>query len=237
MAQNCFMQILPTPNAPTCINCGSDDYPRRLYDLFDPPESLYIYGEIALLKKPMIAIVGSRSASLEGLKNARLIAQGLSKAGVLIVSGLAIGVDSAAHHAVLKLGPGHFTAAVLGTGIDLVYPRQNTSLSQAIGQRGLLISELPPGAGPKAWHFPRRNRIIAALSLGVVVIEAAKMSGSLITARLAADLGREVFAIPGPISNPNSIGCHLLIQQGAKLAFRPEDILEELDFCLKPSFK
>jgi DNA processing protein len=150
---------------------------------------------------------------------------------------MALGIDSAAHHAVIELGPGHFTAAILGTGIDLVYPRQNISLSQAIRQQGLLVSELPMGTGPKAWHFPRRNRIIAALSLGVVVIEAAKRSGSLITARLAADLGREVFALPGSISNPNSIGCHLLIQQGAKLTFRPSDILEELDICLKPSFK
>jgi DNA processing protein len=150
---------------------------------------------------------------------------------------MAMGIDSAAHHAVIELGSGHFTAAILGTGLDIVYPRQNINLSRAIGQQGLLISELPMGTGPKAWHFPRRNRIIAALSHGVVVVEAAKRSGSLITARLAAELGREVFALPGPISNPNSIGCHLLIQQGAKLAFRTSDILEELDFCRKTLFK
>jgi DNA processing protein len=212
------------------INFGSPDYPPRLYDLYDPPATLYIYGDIRLLKMPMIAIVGSRSASPEGLKNAHLFAQALSKAGTLILSGLAKGVDSAAHQATLGLGAKHPTAAVLGTGIDIVYPRQNIGLSRAISQQGLLISELPLGVGPKAFHFPRRNRIIAALALGVVVVEAAEKSGSLITARLAADLGREVFALPGPIHGDSSAGCHLLIQQGAKLAFRPQDVLEELHF-------
>ena len=224
------MQTSPVPSRAIRIDRQSAYYPQRLKDLFDPPNSLYIDGDIALLKKPMIAIVGSRQASPEGVKNARLFAQALSKAGALIVSGLAKGIDSAAHQAVVELGAGHFTAAILGTGIDLVYPRQNVGLSHAIGLGGLLISELPMGVGPKTWHFPRRNRIIAALALGVVVVEAAERSGSLITARLAADLGREVFAIPGPIQSPNSAGCHLLIQQGAKLAFRPSDVLEELLF-------
>lgn len=210
------------------IHRGSPNYPTRLYDLYDPPKTLYIDGDIGLLKMPMIAIVGSRDASPEGLKNARLFAQALSKAGSIIVSGLARGVDSAAHQATLELGPKHPTAAVLGTGINIVYPRQNIGLSRAIGKQGILISELPLGEGPKAFHFPRRNRIIAALAHGVVVVEAAAKSGSLITARLAADLGREVFALPGPIHSPNSVGCHLLIQQGAKLAFRPTDVLEEL---------
>ncbi len=231
------MQLTPVTTNAIRIDRKSTDYPRRLQDLYDPPDSLYIYGDASLLKKPMIAIVGSRNASPEGLKNARYLAQGLARAGALIVSGMAMGIDSAAHHAVIELGSGHFTAAILGTGLDIVYPRQNINLSRAIGQQGLLISELPMGTGPKAWHFPRRNRIIAALSHGVVVVEAAKRSGSLITARLAAELGREVFALPGPLSNPNSIGCHLLIQQGAKLAFRTSDILEELDFCRKPLFK
>ena len=231
------MQLTPVTTNAIRIDRKSADYPRRLQDLYDPPDSLYIYGDASLLKKPMIAIVGSRNASPEGLKNARYLAQGLARAGALIVSGMAMGIDSAAHHAVIELGSGHFTAAILGTGLDIVYPRQNINLSRAIGQQGLLISELPMGTGPKAWHFPRRNRIIAALSHGVVVVEAAKRSGSLITARLAAELGREVFALPGPISNPNSIGCHLLIQQGAKLAFRTSDILEELDFCRKTLFK
>lgn len=224
------MQTSPVSNPITRIDRGDLRYPPRLYDLYDPPASLYIYGDVDLLKIPMIAIVGSRSASLEGLKNARLFAQALSKTGAMVVSGLARGVDSAAHQATIDLGPNHHTAAILGTGIDIVYPRQNIQLSQAIGQQGLLISELPIGTGPKAFHFPRRNRIIAALAHGVVVIEAAEKSGSLITARLAADLGREVFALPGPIQSANSVGCHLLIQQGAKLAFRPDDVLEELYF-------
>ena len=224
------MQTSPTPNSILQINRQSPHYPNRLHDLYDPPGSLYIYGDIHLLKRPMIAIVGSRNASPEGLKNACLFAQALTKAGALIVSGLAKGVDSAAHKSAIGLGPNHSTAAILGTGIDIVYPRQNIELSRAIGQQGVLVSELPLGSGPKAWHFPRRNRIIAALALGVVVIEAAEKSGSLITARLAAELGREVFALPGPIHSANSAGCHLLIQQGAKLAFRPDDVLEELCF-------
>ena len=224
------MQTSPTPNSILQINRQSPHYPNRLHDLYDPPECLYIYGDIHLLKRPMVAIVGSRNASPAGLKNAHLFAQALSKAGALIVSGLASGVDSAAHQATLELGPNHSTAAILGTGIDIVYPRQNIELSRAISQQGVLVSELPLGSGPKAWHFPRRNRIIAALALGVVVIEAAEKSGSLITARLAAELGREVFALPGPIHNANSTGCHLLIQPGAKLVFRPDDVLEELCF-------
>jgi len=218
------------PKNPIHLSRESAHYPSRLRDLYDPPSSLYIQGELSLLKIPMIAVVGSRNASPEGLKNARLFARALSKAGALIVSGLAKGIDSAAHHAAIELGPNHFTAAILGTGTDIVYPKQNFGLSQAISRQGLLISEFPLGVGPQPWHFPRRNRIIAALSLGVVVVEAAEKSGSLITARLAADLGRDVFALPGPINSPNSTGCHRLIQQGAKLVFTPEDVLEELHF-------
>ena len=224
------MQRSHTLNPITRIDRDNPHYPPRLHDLYDPPESLYIDGDINLLKMPMIAIVGSRGASPEGLKNAALFAQALSNAGALILSGLARGVDSAAHQATITLGPKHRTAAVLGTGIDVVYPRQNIYLSQAISRQGLLVSELHMGAGPQARHFPRRNRIIAALALGVVVVEAAERSGSLITAHLAADLGREVFALPGSIHSANSAGCHLLIQQGAKLAFRPNDVLEELHF-------
>lgn len=231
------MQISTVASTAVRIDLGSSLYPPRLLDLYDPPSSLYIYGNIHLLKMPMIAIVGSRNASTQGLKSAGLFARQLSKAGALIISGMAKGVDSAAHRAVIELGPSHLTAAVLGTGVDLVYPRQNAGLAQAIGQQGVLISELPLGVGPQAWHFPRRNRLIAALALGVVVVEAAEKSGSLITARLAADLGREVFALPGPIDSLNSVGCHLLIQQGAKLAFKPNDVLEELAFYLKTPFK
>lgn len=224
------MQTSRNSSAITRIDLGDPKYPQRLQDLYDPPESLYIDGDINLLKMPMVAIVGSRSASLEGLKNAALFAQALSNAGALILSGLAKGIDSAAHQATIEIGPNHQTGAVLGTGIDVIYPRQNIALSRAIRRQGILMSEFPMGVGPRAFHFPRRNRIIAALALGVVVVEAAARSGSLITARLAAELGREVFALPGPIHNLNSTGCHLLIQQGAKLAFRPEDVLEELRF-------
>jgi DNA processing protein len=176
----------------------------------------------------MIAIVGSRHASLEGLDNAMFFARGLSKAGLLVISGLARGIDGAAHWAALDAAADSTTLAVCGTGLDLVYPPEHLALAHKIKQRGLLISELPLGAGPKAGHFPRRNRLIAALALGVVVIQAANKSGSLITARLAAELGREVFAVPGLLNNPLSNGCHHLIQQGAKLVCRPEDVLEEL---------
>ena len=224
------MTPLATSNPPIQLSHGNCHYPSRLHDLHDPPNPLYICGDIKLLKMPMIAIVGSRNASPEGLKNAWLFAQALSKAGALILSGLAKGVDSAAHLATIELGPKHFTAAVLGTGVDIVYPRQNLGLSQAVSHQGLLISEFALGVGPQAWHFPKRNRIIAALSLGVVVVEAAEKSGSLITARLAADLGRDVFALPGSIHNPNTAGCHRLIQEGAKLVFTPTDVLEELNF-------
>jgi DNA processing protein len=212
------------------IQRGDRAYPARLNNLYDPPDSLYIKGDIRLLSMPMIAIVGSRRASKEGLQNAREFAQALSKAGALIVSGLAKGIDGAAHQAVIDLGEKHFTLAVCGTGLDQTYPREHEGLSKLISEQGLLLSELPIGAGPKASHFPRRNRLIAALALGVVVIEAADKSGSLITARIAADLGREVFALPGSIRHPYSFGCHRLIQQGVKLVCSPKEVLEELIF-------
>ncbi|WP_255538905.1 DNA-processing protein DprA [Polynucleobacter sp. AP-Latsch-80-C2] len=209
-------------------------YPVRLNDLYDPPKQLFIHGDAHLLNMPMIAIVGSRAASSSGLCHAAFFAQALSKAGALVISGLAKGVDGAAHQAVLRLGQGHLTAAVCGTGLNLTYPREHVGLARAISRQGLLISELPLGAGPKPFHFPRRNRLIAALALGVVVIEAAEKSGSLITARLAAEMGREVFALPGAINNPLSGGCHKLIQQGAKLVCNPEEVLEELIFRKNP---
>lgn len=210
------------------IQRNSPDYPARLLDLYDPPSSLYIYGDIRLLNIPTIAIVGSRIASPEGVKNAHYFAQALSAEGYLIISGLARGIDGAAHLGALGSNQDHPTIAVCGTGLDIVYPREHLGLAQAIGGVGLLVSELVPGSGPKAWHFPRRNRIIAALSLGILVIEAAERSGSLITARLGYELGREIFAIPGSIHNPLSRGCHQLLQQGAKLVQSPKDILEEL---------
>jgi len=219
------------------IQRNSPDYPARLLDLYDPPSSLYIYGDIRLLNIPTIAIVGSRIASPEGVKNARYFAQALSAEGYLIISGLARGIDGAAHLGALGSNQDHPTIAVCGTGLDIVYPREHLGLAKAIGGVGLLVSELVPGSGPKAWHFPRRNRIIAALSLGILVIEAAERSGSLITARLGCELGREIFAIPGSIHNPLSRGCHQLLQQGAKLVQSPKDILEELPIWSKTEFK
>ncbi len=205
-------------------------YPARLLHLSDPPSPLYIYGETRLLHLPMIAIVGSRAASTEGINHARYFAHALSEAGFLIVSGMARGVDGAAHWGALGPSKDRGTLAVCGTGLDIIYPREHLSLAKLIQGHGLLMSEFAPGVGPKPGHFPRRNRIIAALSLGILVIEAAERSGSLITARLGGELGREVFAIPGSIHNPLSRGCHQLIQQGAKLVQTPEDILEELSF-------
>ena len=226
-------------NTPNIVKISKQDalYPARLNDLFDPPSSLYIYGDIELLKLPMIAIVGSRAATPFGLESASFFAQGLARAGLLVISGLARGIDGAAHRAVLDLALDAPTLAVCGTGVDVVYPPEHWGLANRIRQRGLLISELAPGTGPKAFHFPKRNRLIAALALGVVVIEAANQSGSLITARLAMEMGREVFAMPGPINNPLSRGCHHLIQQGAKLICCPDEVLEELCIPQKTLFK
>jgi DNA processing protein len=224
------MHPFPKINQVTCISRADKNYPNRLHDLYDPPERLYIDGDLGLLKIPMIAIVGSRKASAEGLKNAATFAQELSQAGLLIISGLARGVDGVAHQATLKLGPNHFTIAVCGAGVDVIYPKEHVALASSIRNQGLLVSELPMGAPPKSCHFPRRNRLIAALALGVVVIEASERSGSLITARLAAEMGREVFALPGSIRSPVSNGCNLLIQQGAKLVRNPKEVLEELVF-------
>jgi DNA processing protein len=213
------------------------NYPIRLLDLYDPPNSLYIYGDIQLLNLPMLAIVGSRASSPEGINNARYFGRALSKAGYLVISGLARGIDGAAHWGALGPRQDHPTLAVCGTGLDVVYPREHIGLARAIGRRGLLISELAPGIGPRACNFPRRNRIIAALALGILVIEAAERSGSLITARLGCELGREIFAIPGSIHSPLSKGCHQLIQQGAKLVQSPQDILEDLPKWPKTAFK
>ena len=206
----------------------SQHYPVRLNDLHDPPPCIYVSGDLSLLNKPMIAIVGSRHASTQGLKNSHFFAKSLSRAGILVISGLARGVDGAAHQG--SLDSGSKTLAVCGTGLDLTYPKEHSYLAKVIAQQGLMVSELAPGIGPKAHHFPKRNRIIAALALGVLVIEATENSGSLITARMAAELGREVFALPGPIDNPLYSGCHRLIQQGAKLIRNPKDVLEELIF-------
>ena len=220
------------PNRISHITRGDKNYPARLNELYDPPACLYLSGDVGLLHKPMIAIVGSRNASTQGLKNAQSFAKAISTAGAVVASGLAKGVDGAAHRATLHLGA--HTLAVCGTGLDIAYPKEHQGLAAAISKQGLLVSEFPPGVGPKAFHFPRRNRIIAALSLGVVVIQAAQRSGSLITAYLAAELGREIFALPGPIDDPLFAGCHQLIQQGAKLVCNPKEVLEELNFPKNP---
>jgi len=225
-----------TSSSISLIQRNDPRYPDRLLDLCDPPTSLYICGDIQLLRLPMLAIVGSRAASPAGIKNAYFFARVLSEAGYLVVSGLARGIDGAAHWGALGPKQKHPTVAVCGTGLDIVYPREHLGLASVIGRQGLLVSELAPGLGPKACHFPRRNRIIAALSLGILVIEAAERSGSLITARLGCELGREVFAIPGSIHNPLSRGCHQLLQQGAKLVQCPKDILEELPKWSKTLF-
>jgi DNA processing protein len=201
-------------------------YPRLLLEIPDPPPLLYVAGDADLLSAPALAVVGSRNATPPGLKNAHAFSRVFSDAGLAIVSGLAIGVDSAAHRGGLE-GRGS-TVAVLGTGIDITYPRRNEPLAEEILSRGAIVSEFPLGTAPNAGNFPRRNRLISGLAKGCLVVEAALDSGSLITARLAADQGREVFAIPGSIHSPLSKGCHALIKQGAKLVESAQDVLEEL---------
>jgi DNA processing protein len=201
-------------------------YPKQLLEIPDPPPLIYVTGSVELLASPALAVVGSRNATPQGLQNARAFARALSEAGFAIVSGLALGVDAEAHRGGLE-GRGA-TIAVLGTGIDVVYPQRNRSLADEIASRGTLASEFPLGTEPLAGNFPRRNRLISGLSRGCLVVEAALDSGSLITARLAADQGREVFAIPGSIHSPLSKGCHALIKQGAKLVDSAQDVLEEL---------
>lgn len=201
-------------------------YPKQLLEIPDPPPLVYVAGDVALLSSPGLAVVGSRNATPQGLQNARAFSRALSEAGLAIVSGLALGVDSEAHRGGLE-GRGA-TAAVLGTGIDVVYPQRNRALAEEVASRGALVSEFPLGTEPHAGNFPRRNRLISGLARGCLVIEAALDSGSLITARLAVDQGRDVFAIPGSIHSPVSKGCHALIKQGAKLVESAQDVLEEL---------
>jgi DNA processing protein len=205
------------------------DYPKRLRHLDDPPPVLYVQGAIAWLHTPMIAIVGSRRASAQGQESAGFLASEISRRGWSIVSGLADGIDAAAHKATLQGAQRQAsTVAVIGTGIDQIYPTSNTALRDAIGQHGAILSEWPLGTPPKAAHFPQRNRLIAALAHGVVVVEAALRSGSLITARLANELGRDVFALPGSIFSPQARGCHALIKEGATLVENVDDILDGL---------
>jgi DNA processing protein len=208
------------------VTLGDPAYPPLLLEASDPPLMLFVRGRVGLLRQSSLAIVGSRSPTVQGSDNARAFATELSGAGLTVVSGLAHGIDAAAHEGAL-CGPGS-TVAVVGTGLDQVYPRSHADLAQRIAAAGALVSEYPPGTPPLAAHFPQRNRIIAGLSRGTLVVEAALRSGSLITARLAAEAGREVFAIPGSIHSPQSRGCHALIRQGAKLVETAQDIVEEL---------
>ena len=200
-------------------------YPSVLAAVEAPPPLLYAKGMTDLLAQPMLAVVGSRQASAAGLKLARRFAAELGKAGLVIASGLARGVDSTAHEAALQTG----TVAVLAGGIDIVYPPEHEDLQRRIGETGCLLSELPPGFQPRAQAFPRRNRIIAGISLGVLVIEAARRSGTLVTARLAGEMGREVFAVPGNPLDPRAEGTNHLLKTGATLATEPSDVLEALE--------
>lgn len=201
-------------------------YPERLRQLEGAPLALFVVGDPELLALPQLAIVGSRNPTPAGLDNAKAFAENLAAAGLIITSGLALGIDAAAHQGALA-GKG-LTIAVCGTGLDRVYPARHRDLAHAIAQSGALVSEFPPGTPPVAANFPRRNRLISGLSLGVLVVEAALQSGSLITARLATSQGREVFAIPGSIHNPLARGCHRLLREGAKLVESAQDILEEI---------
>lgn len=201
-------------------------YPQCLLDTPDPPTVLYVKGRIELLNAAALAIVGSRNATPQGESNAEAFAAALSDAGLAIVSGLALGIDAAAHRGGLR-GKGS-TIAVIGTGIDRVYPARNQPLARDIAEHGAIVSEFPLGTPALRENFPRRNRIISGLARGCLVVEAAERSGSLITARLAGEQGRDVFAIPGSIHSPLSKGCHKLIKQGAKLVDDARDILDEL---------
>lgn len=211
------------------ITLADAAYPQALLGIHDPPPLLYVAGDPARLSPDAIAIVGARNATPDGLANARAYARHLAGQGWCIVSGLALGIDTAAHEGALEAGTGAGgTVAVMGTGADVVYPPRNRQLADRIAAQGALVSEYPLGTPALPHRFPRRNRLVAGLAQGTLVAEAAARSGSLITARLAADAGREVFAIPGSIHSPLSRGCHALIQQGAKLVESAQDILDEL---------
>jgi DNA processing protein len=208
------------------IAWDDDDYPSLLLETPDPPPVLYAIGRRALLGRPSLAIVGSRNATPQGAADAEAFACALSTAGLAIVSGLALGIDAAAHRGGLRGGGG--SIAVVGTGPDRVYPAENRALAHELATAGLIVSEFAPGTPPLKQNFPRRNRVVSGLARGVLVIEATLSSGSLITARLGAEQGREVFALPGSIHSPFSKGCHKLIREGAKLVETAQDVLEEL---------
>lgn len=205
-------------------------YPQALLEIPDPPTLLYVRGRLELLNRPALAIVGSRNPTPQGIQNAERFAAAFAEAGLVIASGLALGIDAAAHRGALTAGGD--TIAFIGTGIDRIYPARNRDLALEIGAKGAIVSEFPIGTPVTAFNFPKRNRLISGLSRGVLVVEAATESGSLITARLAGEQGREVFAIPGSIHSPQSRGCHKLIKQGAKLVETAQDVLEELHWNL-----
>jgi DNA processing protein len=210
------------------LTVADSEYPQFLLNTADPPLLLYVKGRLDLLNAKSLAVVGSRNASAQGLRNAEAFAKSISETGLCIVSGMAHGIDAAAHLGGLQ-GAGS-SIAVVGTGLDKVYPAANRDLAHRLAHEGTLISEFPLGTPPLAANFPRRNRIISGLCLGCLVVEASVQSGSLITARMALEQGREVFSIPGSIHSPQSKGCHALIKQGAKLVENARDILEELGF-------
>ena len=210
-------------------------YPKRLRQLKDAPPLLFVKGDATLLDDPQIAVVGARSPTPAGRDLARCFARDLARSGLLVTSGLARGIDAAAHQGALDAGQP--TVAVIATGPDLIYPAENKSLAHEIAERGALVSEFPCATPPLAPHFPRRNRIISGLALGTLVIEAGERSGSLITARLAGEQGREVFAVPGSPRNPSARGCHRLIRQGAILVEDARDVLAELQPQIRDSLK
>lgn len=218
------LRWLEAPQA-SVVTLEDERYPALLKEISDPPPLLYVRGDADRLTFPQLAMVGSRNPDLPGRETARDFARRLAASGMTISSGMALGVDSEAHRGALESGS---TIAVVGTGLDRVYPARNRELAHQIAEQGAIISEFPLGTEPHPANFPRRNRIISGLSLGTLVVQAAKRSGSLITARLAMEQGREVFAIPGSIHNPLARGNHQLIRQGAKLVETTDDIMEEL---------
>lgn len=215
------------------VTLVDDAYPPLLREIIDPPLALHVRGDAALLARPALAMVGSRRASPYGINAAAHLARAIAPSGLTIVSGLARGIDAAAHCAALDAHG--TTIAVLGTGIDVIYPRSNARLFRRIEAEGLIVSEFPPGTPPRKENFPIRNRVISGLSLGTVIVEATSRSGSLITARMAAEQGREVFVVPGSIFSAGSEGTHRLAQYGAKLVHDPLDIFDELPEHLRPA--
>jgi DNA processing protein len=227
--------VLAWRDAPGNTLLALDDpaYPPALLTMPDPPPLLYVKGRLALLHTRSVAVVGSRSATPQGAEDAKRFSRAFSDAGLAVVSGLALGIDAAAHRGALAGAAG--TVAVIGTGADIVYPPAHHELAQEIAASGVILSEWPLGTPARPAHFPQRNRLIAGLVDGVLIVEAAMRSGSLITARLANEMGRDVFALPGSIHAPLSRGCHRMIKQGAKLVETPEDVLEELGMLTPPA--